>query len=106
MGLRTPHTARLRVPGQRQSSQGQSGPKPRLVASGSSVGDGEQVDSPAPAPGSEAGTRVGGGSRSNGQGRSARGRGGLGKSGPHPRHGGGRRAAEEAAEVFLERAQK
>ena len=29
MGVRTTHTACLRVPGQRQSSQGESGPKPR-----------------------------------------------------------------------------
>ena len=29
MGVRTTHTERLRVPGQRQSSQGESGPKPR-----------------------------------------------------------------------------
>ena len=29
MGVRTTHTASLRVPGQRQSSQGESGPKPR-----------------------------------------------------------------------------
>ena len=28
-GVRTPSTASLRVPGQRQSTQGQSGPKPR-----------------------------------------------------------------------------
>ena len=30
-GVRTPSTASLRVPGQRQSSQGQSGPKPRTL---------------------------------------------------------------------------
>ena len=30
MGVTTPHTGSLRVPGPRQSSQGQSGPKPRL----------------------------------------------------------------------------
>ena len=29
MGVRTTHTVCLRVPGQRQSSQGESGPKPR-----------------------------------------------------------------------------
>ena len=31
MGVRTPHTESLRVPGQRQSSQGESGPKPRTL---------------------------------------------------------------------------
>jgi|SRR5450755_1137324 hypothetical protein len=31
MGVRTTHTERLRVPGQRQSSQGESGPKPRTL---------------------------------------------------------------------------
>ncbi len=30
-GVRTPSTESLRVPGQRQSSQGQSGPKPRTL---------------------------------------------------------------------------
>ena len=29
MGVRTPHTESLRVPGHRQSTQGQAGPKPR-----------------------------------------------------------------------------
>jgi hypothetical protein len=32
MGVRTTHTERLRVPGQRQSSQGESGPKPRTLS--------------------------------------------------------------------------
>jgi hypothetical protein len=32
MDVRTIHTARLRVPGQRQSTQGESGPKPRTLS--------------------------------------------------------------------------
>ncbi len=32
MGVRTTHTEGLRVPGQRQSSQGESGPKPRTLS--------------------------------------------------------------------------
>ena len=42
IGARTPNVERTRFPGEGQSSQGKSGPKPRAKA----VGDGQQVDIP------------------------------------------------------------
>ncbi len=44
IGARTPNVEWARFPGEGQSSQGKSGPKPRAKA----VGDGQQVDIPVP----------------------------------------------------------
>src|SRR5262245_1891189 len=99
MGVGTPHAGSLRVPGPRQSSQGQSGPKPRPPRGGAWAME-SRVDSPAPAAtsrGGDAAASAGRPHRMDGAGRAAE-DGAQANPGP-ARVRGGPGAGEEPAEA-------